>query len=69
MVVAAAWGPPSRIPSEMEQSLERLVGVHALTITDRGLRSAASPLPFAMPTPLRVYARQLVGTAVGDGRP
>jgi hypothetical protein len=69
MLVAAAWGAPSRGPSEMEQLLERLVGVHALTITDRGFRSAANPLPFAMPAPLWVYARRLLSAAVGDGRP
>lgn len=68
MLVAAAWGPPSRGPCEMEQLLERLVGVHALTITDRGFHSAANPQPFAMPTPLWVYAQQLVSAAVGDAR-
>jgi DNA-binding SARP family transcriptional activator len=69
MLVAMAWGPPARGLSEMEQLLERLAGVHALTITDRGCGLAASPLPFAMPAPLWVYAKQLVSTAVGDGRP
>ena len=61
MVVAAASGPRG-----MEQLLERLVGVHALTITDRGLLSAADSLPFAMPAPLWIYVRQLLSTAVGD---
>lgn len=60
MLVAAAWGSPSRGPSEMEQMLERLAGVHALTITGRGHRATTGPLPFTMPAPLRVYARQLV---------
>lgn len=69
MLVAAAWGASSRGPSEMDQLLERLVGVHALTITDRGFGSAANPLPFAMPTPLWVYAQRLLSVAVGDGRP
>jgi DNA-binding SARP family transcriptional activator len=69
MQVAVAWGPPSRGPSEMEQLLERLVGVHALTITDREFRAAASPVPFAMPAPLWVYAQRLLATAVGDARP
>jgi DNA-binding SARP family transcriptional activator len=64
--VAVAWGPPSRRPSETEQLLERLVGVHALTITDREFRAAASPVPFAMPVPLWVYAHRLLATAVGD---
>jgi DNA-binding SARP family transcriptional activator len=68
MVVAAAWGTTSSGPCEMEQLLERLVGVHALTITDRGFLSAAYPLPFAMPTPLWVYARQLLSAAAGDAR-
>ncbi len=67
MQVAVAWGPPSRGPNEMEQLLERLVGVHALTITDREFRAAASPVPFAMPAPLWVYAQRLLATAVGDG--
>jgi hypothetical protein len=53
----------------MEQLLERLVGVNALTITDRGFRSPASPLPFAMPVPLWVYAQQMVSAAVGDAKP
>jgi DNA-binding SARP family transcriptional activator len=69
MLVAAAWGPTARGPSEMEQLLERLAGVHALTITDRGSCPAANPLPFAMPTPLWIYAQQLVSAAVGDARP
>ncbi len=69
MLVAATWGAPSRGPCEMEQLLERLVGVHALTITDRGFCSAADPRPFAMPAPLWVYAQQLVGAAIGDARP
>jgi hypothetical protein len=69
MMVAAAWGPPSRGPCQMEQLLERLVGVNALTITDRGFRSPASPLPFAMPVPLWVYAQQMVSAAVGDAKP
>ena len=69
MQVAVAWGPPSRGPSEMEQLLERLVGVHALTITDREFRAAASPVPFVMPAPLWVYAQRLLATAVGDARP
>lgn len=69
MLVGAAWGPPARDPSEMEQLLERLAGVHALTITDRGSFPAADPLPFAMPAPLWVYAQQLVSAAVGDARP
>lgn len=68
MQVAVAWGPPSRGPSEMEQLLERLVGVHALTITDQEFR-AASPVPFAMPAPLWVYAQRLLVTAVSDARP
>jgi DNA-binding SARP family transcriptional activator len=67
MQVAVAWGPPSRGPDEMEQLLERLVGVHALTITDREFRAVASPVPFAMPAPLWAYARRLLATAVGDG--
>ena len=69
MLVAAAWGSPARGASEMEQLLERLAGVHALTIKDRSCRPAASPLPFAMPAPLWVYARQLVSAIVGDSRP
>ena len=64
--VAVAWGPPSRGPNDMEQLLERLVGVHALTITDQEFRAAASPVPFAMPAPLWVYAHRLLATAVGD---
>lgn len=69
MLVAAAWGVPSRGPCEMEQLVERLAGVHALAITDRGLLAAASPLPFAMPAPLWVYARQLLSAAASDPRP
>ncbi len=69
MLVAAAWGPSARGPSEMEQLMERLVGVHALTIADRGSCPAADPLPFAMPAPLWAYAQHLVSAAVGDARP
>jgi hypothetical protein len=69
LMVVAAWGTSSRGPCEMEQLLERLAGVHALTIKDRGFLSAAYPLPFAMPTPLWVYARQLLSAAAGDARP
>jgi DNA-binding SARP family transcriptional activator len=69
MLVAAAWGPSSSGVSGMEQLLERLAGVHALTITDRDLRSMAGPRPFSMPTPLWAYARQLVSAAVGDASP
>ncbi len=69
MLVAAAWGPPSTDPSGMEQLLESLVGVHALTITDRCGRAAGGPLPFAMPAPLWAYARQLLTAAVADARP
>jgi DNA-binding SARP family transcriptional activator len=66
MMVAAAWGLPSKDFPEMEQLLERLAGVHALTITDRGFRSAASRRPFAMPAPLWVYTQQLVSAVAGD---
>lgn len=69
MLVAAAWGPPSTDPSGMEQLLESLVGVHALTITDRCGQAGGDPLPFAMPAPLWAYARQLLGAAVADARP
>ena len=66
LLIAAAWGLPSRKPSEIEHMLERLTGVHALTITDGALRSAASPLPFEMPAPLWVYAQRLTSAAVSD---
>ena len=69
MLVAAAWGTPSRGPGEMEQLLDRLTDVHALTITDRGFLAAASPLPFAMPAPLWIYARQLLSVATSEARP
>jgi DNA-binding SARP family transcriptional activator len=68
MLVAAAWGPASTDPSGMEQLLEALVGVHALTITNRCGRAAGDPLPFAMPAPLWAYARQLLSAAVADAR-
>jgi hypothetical protein len=69
MQVAAAWGPPSRGPSEMERLLERLAEVHALTIADEGLRGAVPPPPFVMPAPLWVYAQQLVSAVEADARP
>jgi DNA-binding SARP family transcriptional activator len=68
MQVAAAWGPSSGGSSALEQLLERLAGVHALTITDRG-RCSVSPLPFAMPAPLWVYAQRLLIGSAGDARP
>ena len=67
LVVAARGFPPEGLVG-MEQLLERLAGVHALTITDRELRPAASPSPFEMPAPLWVYAQQMVALAVGDSK-
>ena len=58
--VAAAWGPLSKGPGELERLLERLTEVHALTIADGGRRAPVRPLPFAMPAPLWLYAQQLV---------
>src|SRR5262249_28967857 len=68
MVVGAAGGTPPSGPWEMEHLLGRLAGVHALTIPDRAFLSVAYPLPFAMPAPLWVYARQLLSAAAGDVR-
>jgi hypothetical protein len=67
LVVATRGFPPEGLVG-MEQLLERLAGVHALTITDRELRAASSPSPFEMPVPLWVYAQQMVSTAVGDSK-
>jgi DNA-binding SARP family transcriptional activator len=67
--VAAAWGPPSKGAGEMEQLLDRLAGVHALTVTDWAVRPAVNPLPFVMPAPLWVYAQQLLSVATTDARP
>ncbi|HEX6524706.1 MAG TPA: BTAD domain-containing putative transcriptional regulator [Streptosporangiaceae bacterium] len=58
--VAAAWGPLSKGPGELERLLERLAEVHALTIADGGRRAPVRPLPFAMPAPLWLYAQQMV---------
>ena len=66
--VAAAWGPLADGPGQMEQLLERLAGVHALSITCRDLRPAGYPVPFDMPWPLWVFARQLMLTTTRDGR-
>lgn len=68
MQVAAAFGPPSSGPGGLEQILERLVGVHALAITDGGF-PATRPLPFSMPAPLWVYAQRLVSGTACDARP
>lgn len=65
MQVAAAWGPLSRGADGLEQLLEKLADVHALTITSRELRPAF-PLPFAMPRPLWIYAQQLLANATRD---
>jgi DNA-binding SARP family transcriptional activator len=67
LVVATRGFPPEGLVG-MEQLLERLAGVHALTITDRELRLAPSPSPFEMPAPLWVYAQQMINAAVGDGK-
>jgi hypothetical protein len=56
--VATAWGPAADGTGEMERLLERLAGVHALTITDSDVPRPAPP--FAMPAPLWVYAQQLL---------
>jgi DNA-binding SARP family transcriptional activator len=66
MQVAVAWEPFWQGPDQMEQLLERLAGVHALTITDGGLCVTVTPPPFAMPRPLWVYAQQLLKTVTGD---
>jgi DNA-binding SARP family transcriptional activator len=66
--VAAAWGPVSKGPGELERLLERLTEVHALTIVDGGLRAPVGPLPFAMPAPLWVYAQQLISVINADAR-
>lgn len=66
--VAAAWAPPMGGPGPMEQQLERLAGVHALTITSRDFYPAECPAPFDMPRPLWVYARQLLYAGVFDAR-
>jgi DNA-binding SARP family transcriptional activator len=67
--VAAAWSPPSAGPGVIEQLLERLACVHALTVTDTALRPEPGPPPFLMPAPLWIYARQLLSAAAGDARP
>ena len=58
--VATAWGPAAGGAGEMERLLERLAGVHALTITDSDVPRPAPP--FAMPAPLWVYAQQLLAS-------
>jgi DNA-binding SARP family transcriptional activator len=62
--LAAAWSPVAQGRGEMEQVLERLAGVNALTITDLGRRSEVAALPFAMPLPLWVFVQQLLDATV-----
>jgi hypothetical protein len=64
--VATAWGLSVSGLDEAERVLERLANVHALKITSRELKSAASPPPFLMPRPLWVFAQQLLFAATDD---
>ncbi|WP_377268752.1 BTAD domain-containing putative transcriptional regulator [Peterkaempfera sp. SMS 1(5)a] len=66
--LAATWSPASKDPSEMEDLLERLACVHALTITEDARECAVRPLPFVMPLPLWVFAQQLLIETVRDVR-
>jgi DNA-binding SARP family transcriptional activator len=69
MQVAAAWSPPHAERREIEDLLERLACVHALTLTDPAPPPDPSPPPFTMPAPLWVYARQLITGACSDSPP
>ncbi|QMU73261.1 AfsR/SARP family transcriptional regulator [Streptacidiphilus sp. P02-A3a] len=63
--LATVWGPDQGA-TEPEDLLERLVGVHALTVDPAAAPTGGRRQPFVMPSPLRVFAaRQPVEAAAG----